>query len=112
MNTKLNMFCVTGYKSENEEYIFEKIMKYVQQIRHDCCYKFPIYMPSKLAVTVNTVKTSKMTGFFTKKEVIVDEPWYHYDLVFDKELTEDELNLWRMFKMGWRSRPPYRSMDF
>ena len=112
MNTKLNMFCVVGYKSEDEKYIFEKIMLYFNKVKHACCYKFPITMPVALEVVEVSTKEVKATGFFKKKETVIEVPWYHYNLVFDKELSEAELNMWRMFKLGWRSRPPYRSWDF
>jgi len=109
MNTKLNIFCVTGYKSEDPQYIFEKMMLYFGQIKHICCYKFSVPMPVMLEVETKSNKVTKKKLF--GKDEVVDEPWYHYNLVFDVELTEQELNMWRMFKMGWRARTPFRSFD-
>ena len=102
MNTKFHMFSIYGYPAINAEYSFGKILRTVQRSQHIHKYDFPIVLPVDMEVIETTEDIVKKTWF--GKEEIVKRPYYSYYLVFGKELTEDELKLWKMFKMGWWSQ--------
>lgn len=99
--TIIHLCSVTGYPMFDPDVLYAKIMKQIREIRHVCMYKFPLPLPIGLRETRATTKTDKKTWF--GKVIVVDVAWYHYELIFDRVLTEEELNLWRMFKMGWRT---------
>ena len=62
-------------------------------------YKFTEKMPK--VVIVNKPYVEKRKRFWTRKEYDVEIPQTVCYLEFDRELTEAELNMWRMFKIGF-----------
>lgn len=100
--TRLNLFVIDGYKPYDENYILSSALKQIMQIRKDCKYTFELPMPVGIEAVEEIVKETVDKFFGGTKEV--ERLYYAYNLVFDKALSETELNMWRMFKMGWRSR--------
>jgi len=100
MNTKLNLFNVC-YKFYDEDYIFSFAMKTIAQVRKSCEYTFEIPLPTTVEVHEFDYTETVNKIFGGTKEV--KKHSYGYYLVFDKQLTENELTMWRMFKLGWRS---------
>ncbi len=100
--TTLNLFVCPGYKQFDEGFIFSHALKTMAQIKQACGYTFALPMPVNLKVE-RTERTEQVAKWFGKGTKTVIESDYAYNLVFDRELTEAEANLWRMFKMGWRS---------
>lgn len=99
--TTLNLFVIEGYKPYDESYILTSALTRIRQISEACKYTFELPMPVAIeAHRVVTKETVKKLFGGTKQ---AEKSWYHYNLIFDKSLTEAELNMWRMFKMGWRS---------
>ena len=101
--TRLQLFACDGYNPFNEDFVFSHALKTIVQLRGACGYTFDLPMPVNLKVerTAKTKTVDKWFGRGTKE--VEDEVVYAYYLVFDRELTEAELSLWCMFKMGWRS---------
>ena len=99
--TRLNLFCIDGYQPYDKNFILSFALEKIAQIRKDCHYTFELPMPVSIEVVRYVTKETVDKFFGGTKEV--EKVSYGYNLVFDKQLTETELNMWRMFKMGWRS---------
>lgn len=99
--TTLNLFVIADYKPFDEDFVLSFALAKIKEIRKNCGYIFDMPMPVAIEAKklVNKETVSKIFGG-TKQ---VEKVSYSYDLIFNKRLTEAELNMWRMFKMGWRS---------
>jgi hypothetical protein len=101
-NTKLNLF-YCNYECYSKEIILSRALRIIGEIRKTCGYTFKIPMPVDLIVD-RTFTKKEVPKFFSKgTKIVEDNVLYGYYLVFDCVLTEEQTNMWRMFKMGWRS---------
>jgi hypothetical protein len=99
--TRLNLFCA-DYEAYNKNYILSFGLEKIGNIRKNCNYTFEVPMPIGIEVIKHVTNKTVKKFFGGTKEI--EQASYAYNLIFDKELNETELNMWRMFKMGWRSR--------
>jgi len=99
--TKLNLFIVDGYKPYDENFILSFALEKIHEIRKACNYTFELPMP--VAIECHRVEGKQTVNKLFGGTKVVTKVHYAYNLIFGKELTEAEMNMWRMFKMGWRS---------
>ena len=101
-NTKLLLF--GGYTmSIRTDYILSAALETMNSVRKVCDYTFELPMP--IAVETQTSeKTIEVKRWFSRKPVKKIKQIHNYLLVFDRELTEVELNMWRMYKVGWHAK--------
>lgn len=100
MNSRFLFIVARRFKTYDEKYMFAHINETVVGLRKKLGYTFDIPMPITMTVEESIVERTvkKFFGSGTKTRRVVE---YQYILVFDKELTDQEFNYWRMFKMGW-----------
>jgi hypothetical protein len=99
--------CAKWQGSRDTTAILSRTLETIATIRKVCGYTFPLPVPVAVE-EMETTMTQQKTRFWTKEPYEEKTPWLNYYLVFDRQLTEDELNLWRMFKMG---RYSYRGLS-
>lgn len=99
--SKLSLFYFKGYQPHDENVILRSILEQIASTRKNCGYTFEVPTPVSIEVKEHVRHETVNKIFGGTKEV--ETVWYAYNLVFNKELTEAELNMWRMLKMGWLS---------
>ena len=101
-NTKLNLF-YCHCECYSKEFILSRVLRIIGEISNACKYTFKIPIPVDLIVERTSTKKQVPKFFGKGTKTVEDNVLYGYYLVFDCELTEEQTNMWRMFKMGWRS---------
>lgn len=99
--TSINLFVADYFPPYDEDFVFSFALKKIGEIRLACGYTFNLPMPVKIEVCKFSTNKEVKKFFGGKKTTEINS--YAYNLVFDKQLTDAEVNMWRMFKMGWRS---------
>jgi hypothetical protein len=64
-------------------------------------YKFKVYSTFRIELQDSFEDVEYKPFFSNQTKTRKEKVGTHVILVFDKELTEEELNLWRMFKIGF-----------
>ena len=85
------------------DYVLSAALETMSLVRKTCGYTFELPMP--VAVEIQTAeKEIESKHWFTRNPVKQFKQVHNYLLVFDRELTEHEWNMWRMYKVGWHAK--------
>lgn len=103
INTKVFLFTSVGYPAYDEHKLLGTILHNFDKICKLNQYSLEVCLPVKIEVVASIEKRKTVKLFvFCGKEVEIEEKLFSYYLVFPKQLPEQEINLWRMFKIGLR----------
>jgi hypothetical protein len=94
VNTKLLLFSLPSGWEYSPERLLGLITMKASAMRDDRKWTFPLVMPSSIELRKFT-KTHPKAWFFKESD------HFAHFLVFDRTLTEQETDLWRMFLVGF-----------